>query len=417
MKLNVTLVWLLGVVLGVVAIAPAQEADTTPLPEWGRNLLINSSFEDGLRGWVRTLGARQDGDEVRSTLTIDMEVAHDGHSSLRLSGGAGTTLWLSAKSSPVAVRKDKHYVLSAWIRTEAVQRAMNQYFNSNAYVQFLDADGKIVLLGRSPVRATRKLTGTQDWTRVSLVVKAPPGAVAAEAGVALTCTGTAWFDEVTLFEETAVNWKRKESDRITFFYEEGNEPSEQFVDGNGRFMASLEEKLGFKHSGKISFYKYYSAERKEVLTGDSSRSHYRGGEVHALSWDGRNILIGAIMAEVGESTPFLANGIAAYTLSSLQGRNVHAAATEMAAGGSLQSSVKLQDPEIIRMYPGGSVQPMSSSFVGYLVEQYGMDKFLRFYTFKSPEEAAEKVGDRAQAVFGRTLEQLDREWREFLKSL
>lgn len=417
MKRNVTLVGVLGLVGGVVATVRAQEAVIASQADWGRNLISNSSFEDGFRKWALTLGARQEGDEIRSTLAIDMEVAHDGHSSLRLSGGEETTLWLSAKSSPVAVQEDRHYVLAAWIRADKVKRAMTQYLNCNAYAQFLDADGKTVLLGRSPVRATRKVTGTEDWTRVSVVVKAPSGAVAAEAGVALTCTGTAWFDEVTLFEAADVNWIRKESDRFIYFYEEGNEPPQKIIDGNNRFLTSLEQVLGLRHPGKISYYRYYSDERKAVLTGDSSRGHYRRGEVHALRWFDKNVLVGAIMSEVGESTPFLGNGIAAYTLSSLRGQSVHKTASAMAVGGSLQSSVKLQDPQAFTMFPGGLVQAMSASFVGYLVEQYGMDKFIRFYAFKSPEEAVEKVGERAQAVYGRTLEQLDREWHEFLKSL
>jgi len=416
-KLNITFLGVLGLVGGIAASAPAQEPDTAGQADWGRNLIANSSFEDGFRGWALTLGARQEGDEIRSTLAIDTEVAHDGRSSLRLSGGEETTVWVAARSDFVAVKEDQHYVLAAWIRTDTVKRAMNQYFNCNAYAQFLDANREVVNVGPSPVRATRKLTGTVDWTRVSVVVKAPPGAVSARVGVALTCTGTAWFDEVALFEATDVHWIRKETDRFIYFYEEGNEPLQPTIDGNERFLTSLDQVLGFQYPGKIRFYKYFSDERKSSLTGDTSPSHYRRGEVHALRWDDRNVLIGAIMSEEGESTPFLANGIAAYALSSLRGLNVHETAKEMAAAGSLQSSVKLQDSQTFTVFPGGLVQAMSSSFVGYLVEHYGMDKFRRFYAFKSTEEAAEKVGERAQAVFGRTLEQLDREWHEFLKSM
>jgi len=416
-KRKITLFGLLGLAGGVVANVPAQQEDRADQATPDRNLIVNPSFEDGFRGWAVTLGARQDGDEIRSTLAVDTEVAHEGQSSLRLSGSDETTLWLAAKSDPVAVAQDRHYVLAAWIRSDQVRRVKDQYLNSNVYVQFLGADGKIVLQGQSPVRATRKLLGTMDWTRVSVVVQAPQGAVAAVVGAALTCTGTTWFDEVALFEATDVTWKRKETDRFIYLYEEGNEPPQQVVDENERFLISLEQVLGVTPSGKIRYYKYFSDERKAVLTGDKSPSHYRRGEVHSLKWDDKYILVGAVISEVGESTPFLANGITAYTLMSVSGRGVHDSAREMAVAGTLQSSVKLQDPQVFAALPGRVVQAMSSSFVGYLVEQYGMDKFLRFYAFKSSAEAAEQVGERAQAVFGRSLAQLDQEWHGFLESL
>ena len=416
LKLNVSLLGVLGLMGGVVATAQEQKLEPGHQVNWGRNLILNSSFENEFHPWSLTLGARQDGARVQSTLTIDPEIAHDGHSSLRLSGDAETTVWLSAKSAPVAVREDQHYVLAVWIRPDRVERALSQYDNCNAYVQFLDSDGKIVHVGRSPVRATAKVMGTKNWTRVSVVVKAPPRAVAAEVGVALTCSGTAWFDEVSLFEATQVNWTQKETDRFIYFYEVGNEPPKQILAGNDRFLKSVEAVLGIKLSDKMRYFKYYSGERMTVLTGDTYESHYRRSEVHALKWDDRIVLIGAVLSEVGESTPFLANGIAAYTLLSIRGQNIHAPAAKKAAQGSLQSSAKLQDPQAFAMFPGVTVQVMSSSFVGYLIEVYGIDKFKRFYAFDSPEEAAKGVRDRAEAVYDRTLEQLDSDWHAFLKS-
>jgi len=413
---NVSWIWVFGLLVAVVASVSAQETDKGNQEQWGHNLIVNGSFEDGFNGWSLTLGARQDGEEVRSTLAIDTEVAHEGHSSLRLSGGESTTIWLAAKSDPVAVRGNEYYVLASWIRADSVKRAMNQYFNCDAFVQFLDADGEIVPIGKSPVRATRKLVGTQDWTRVSVVVQAPEGAVVARAGVALTCTGTAWFDEVAFFEATDVNWKTKETDRFVYYYEEGNEPLEPVIDDNERFLTSLEKFLGVKPEGKIRYYKYFSNERKSVLTGDSSASHYRPGEVHSLRWDEKNMLVGALLSEVGVSTPFLANGIAAYTILSLRKQNVHEAAAKMAAEGGLLSVVKLMDPQTATVFPGALVQAMSSSFVGYLVEQYGMPKFIRFYACKTVEESSQKIGERAQAGYGRSIEQLDRDWHEFLKT-
>ncbi len=198
---------------------------------WGPNLLVNGSFEDGFTGWSLTLGAREEtgGPEVQSTVSIDSEVAHADLASIRLSGSSDTTLWLAAHSDPVAVRENAQYVLLAWAKAEGVVRDADQYPNSNAYIQFLGSDGAIVRMGRSPVRATPKILGTSDWRELQRVVKAPVGAVAAQVGVALTCTGTVWFDKVELHEVTNVVWHKKVTDRFVFHGEAGQEPKREVI--------------------------------------------------------------------------------------------------------------------------------------------------------------------------------------------
>jgi len=408
---------ILGLVLfGGTSVYGQEGADAAKL-NWQRNLIVNSSFEDGVDGWSITLGARQEGEEIRSSMTYDTESAHDGHQCLRLSGGDETTLWVAVQSDPVAVRENQYYKLSAWMRVDGVRRAFHQYLNSNVYVQFFGANGEVVNVGPSPVRGTQKLLGTQDWTEVSVVVKAPEGAVIARVGAALTCTGTAWFDQISLFESADVKWHKKETRRFTYFYEGDVEVPDKVLEQNDRTLESIEGVLGMKHPTKIRYYKYDSVDRKEALTGDAAETHYRADEIHSIHWSDPSACVGVVLYQIGHSTPMFGNGITAYVVTTLRHQNVHAVSRDMARDGSALSVIHLNDPMSMKLYSPQLVQAVSSSFVGFLIEKYGMKKFLRTFEFKSGDDAMEGLDGRLTELYGHTLGELESEWYEYLKAL
>lgn len=412
--------------LGVVAVIAVVGVGAADLRgqggghlSWGPNLVVNSSFEDGFSAWTATLGAREESGEpeVRSQVAIDSEVSHSGLAGLRLNGTSDTTLWLAVQSDPVAVRENSQYVLVAWAKSDAVVRDLGQYLNANAYIQFLGSDGAIVKLGQSPVRTTPRVLGTSDWRELQRVVKAPAGAVAAQVGVALTCTGTIWFDQVELHEVTNVVWHKTETDRFIFHAEGGAEPPEPIVKSNESYLRSIERILEIEPGAKFPYFRYVSADRLGELTGKHGKGHYSGREIHAIRWDDRSAYTGVLMSAIGESTQFLGNGLATYCAVALQGRNTHEDAKKMLDDGILPSVVELNRSEVIRNYPSPLFQPLATSFVGYLVEQYGMEKFKRLFSFKTAELAETTLDEVVYKEYQRTIEQLESEWTEFLKAL
>ncbi len=398
--------------------ASAVRAQSSGHLSWGPDLVVNGSFEDGVSGWSVTLGAREEtgGEEVRSLIAVDSDVSHEGLASLRLSGTSDTTLWLALKTDPLAVRANAQYVLVAWIRSDKVVQSPGQYLNSNAYVQFLGSDGAIVRMGRSPVRATPKVLGTSDWREVQRVVKVPAGAVAAEIGVALTCTGSVWFDQIEFHEVTNVVWNRKDTDRFTYYSEGGDEPPRAVIEANAKYLKSLEHLLEIKPGEKIAFYRYASADRLHTLTGRRGRGYYSGREIHALRWDDRGSYVGALMSSYGETTEFIGKGTAGYCVMALQGRNSHDDAKKMVADGVLPSVTDLCRSEVIRNIPGAMIRPVASSFVGYLIDQYGAEKLKRLFSFKTEELAETTLDQTAYQVYHRTLEQLETDWKGFLQA-
>lgn len=151
----------------VLEVTPALDADVTPY--WAvTNLLTNSSFEGGSVGWVS--GANADGAAPYAS---------------RARTGSRGLIWRSVAaglsfvdSVPVRVAPGRSYVLSVYINPLQTNPASLQ-------IRFRDdANATIQFRYSTPVSAP---AGT--WTRLVLVVTAPPAATAATVHVAYHAAG------------------------------------------------------------------------------------------------------------------------------------------------------------------------------------------------------------------------------------
>ena len=126
---------LVAVVLCGILPNPIATADGGA--EWGGNLVLNPSFEEGKSSWQTRRAAElpnkgeQLGKSNVATIMLDDAVAHSGHYSLRIVSDASTTLWHAIESDPIGVRAGRRYKFAAWIKTEGVAQEGEQYYNSN----------------------------------------------------------------------------------------------------------------------------------------------------------------------------------------------------------------------------------------------------------------------------------------------
>jgi len=406
-------IWAL-IVCSLCGVSAGPELMPVMETRWGENLVGNASFDDGLDGWSVRLGARQDGDVVRSLAWADEGAAHSGSRSLHMTGDSKTTLWIAFQSDPIPIEPGTRYRLEGWMKTEDVQQDEGQYLNSNFFVQFVDADGAVVQIGESPVRATRPLTGTQDWTKVTRIVKAPEGSTHARVGCALTCSGRAWFDDVGLHEGLPIAWTRLETERVLYFYEGLEGPPADAVASNQQFLESLEKMLDLRYKGKVHYYKYATGERKAQITGASERSHHEGVEIHSTNWVDRHDMAHVLMNSLGKSIPLLAEGIAIYCSKAIPGRDAHRRARILETEGPWLPLDKLFDPDMFQASPAPVSNALAGSFVGFLLDRYGADRFKKLYTYESAEEAKEKLPERFRTLYGLEIIEVEQAWREFL---
>lgn len=400
----------LCVLVGCVAFLAGNAAAED---SWGKNLLKNASFADGDQtptGWTVRIGAQQPGEAVFSKISLDTTVVRNRGRSLLLEGDDKTTRWYALESPPIDVSPGRRYRFSGWIETEGVTCVTNQFANCNLYVMFADADNAVVLVGRNQVAATEQTFGTQTWKKLTTIVPAPVGAVTARLGIVLTCSGKAWFDDVTFQAYGDIEWTTKKTNRFVFYHEPNDPPSAEAVQDLEMHLTLLELRLELKFPRKIRYYKYSSRERKVEITGKPGSAHFESDGVHALHYRDRHEIIHVLMEQMGNSLPFFAEGIAVYLAGPWNNKNIHANAVELANEGRLVSIQSLLERRGFLSQPMEATYPQAGSFVGFLIERFGIEKFKKFYPLSEPYETYWDTISRFKSVYGETVEELEDRW-------
>jgi hypothetical protein len=152
-------------------------------PASSNNIISNPSVE------IMDGGKPQSWRKVIFHGTADMQVsdvARSGKNSLKISSREGGD---AAWAMNVKVKPNTEYTFSSWVRTENI-----------------DGEGKGVLLFIIGTREiSSSLKGTNDWTQLSFTFNAK-GRTDIDIGCLYggwgMCTGTAWYDDVSLVEVT-----------------------------------------------------------------------------------------------------------------------------------------------------------------------------------------------------------------------
>lgn len=175
-----------------LSLRPEGAPDTSKPPEdRGANLVANPGFEDadGTRtdepsNWTRAMVAAP-GLALRRV----SEGARSGKAAALISNphpapDAVTNNWAQSVPYDLAGRVVR---VSGWVKTE------------NAESAFLCVQGWTDLANMTSFGSTETVKGTQDWKRVqSKPVRLAPSVTVVTVRAALTGTGKAWFDDVTL---------------------------------------------------------------------------------------------------------------------------------------------------------------------------------------------------------------------------
>ncbi len=157
--------------------------------------LKNASFEEGgapPAGWEMFEGATNGPSGDSSEVSLDATIVKHGKSSLRLSGGAGTTAWQLVRQK-AAVEPGQRVTLRMLAKSVAVRKEGNQYPNANGILEFVNAKNERVQMLWTPT-----LIGDHEWTELRLTTIVPAATASAWVGVFLSQSGTLWFDDVRL---------------------------------------------------------------------------------------------------------------------------------------------------------------------------------------------------------------------------
>jgi hypothetical protein len=209
----------------------------------------------------------------------------------------------------------------------------------------------------------------------------------------------------------------KETPAAVYHYRAGTDAKELDADvaANGAALAALGKSLAMTYRGRVHVFLYRDVDEMRRLTGTGggtvafSTGTVSVHQAHDFRGVHEFVHIFALQFERGADTAgadgFVTEGLATYLAESDEGVPIHDWAAVDAKAGVLPASLT----EFRRTWPQGcapGVHPyhVAGSFVGFLVDRFGIAKVKRWYVDST----------EAHQYFGEGIAQLEREWREFL---
>jgi hypothetical protein len=303
---------------------------------------------------------------------------------------------------------------AAEMRGKDLQKNRGQPGRANIYVRFYDKEGKRANERYYADGYTRTLTGTSDWRRIGRRVDIPKNAYYAEIGLICEMTGYIYFDDVEMVLEEPIPWKEIQTKYVNYYYLEGSPFPAGAIDKETAFIEDCVKKLHIDVEDKVSYYYYPSEEKFHEIFGvkkGHERAMWKKQELHTTKTYDDHEMIHMLLVPYGYPPFGLAEGAVFYILGSIDGRDVHMMAKEALVAKRLPALfriVKQQD-----MDSAGMMNSVAgwSSFCIWLIDQRGVDKFMKLYKATNDVEDSATFATQFKDIYGADFEAMDREWR------
>jgi hypothetical protein len=385
----------------------------------GVNIVENPSFEDWKRsvpeGWQLQYF---DGHGERMNLFgKSVGEKKSGKFSFYLRGAFNSDRWMAlVQRQRVAPRYRLSF--SAEIKTRDIQKYKGQEARANIFVRFLDKNGKRLQERRYADAYTPYVLGTNDWHRFGKHVEVPEKAEYADFGLICEMTGWVYFDDFEAKLEEPVPWKEVQTKYVSYYYLESNPFPPGAIEKESAFVKDCVKKLHLKVEGKVSYYYYPSAEKLQEIENVEDRHElrmYEKRELHATESYKDHEMIHMLLVPLGYPPFGIAEGAVFYVLGSLGGKDLHLIAKEIL--------VERQPPQLYNLFKvrpdmknvGMDVAiPMWSSFSIWLIDRYGIDKFMKLYKDSNGINAPGSFDTVFKDIYKKDFDTTDREWRQWI---
>ncbi len=395
-----------------------ETLEELPEIETGVNLIVNPGFEewDGYKpvGWTTKIFT---GEGKNLSFYGKSDKARSGESSFYLRGTFNTDRWVVVMQR-FPVRPGHKIVFSADIMTEDIKQNRGQKDNLGVYVIFFDGDGQRVNDRYFADAWTIKRTGTNSWLRKDKETEVPDGARIVEVGVLNQMTGYAYFDEVSLVIKEKIDWESKDSKFITYnWFESRPFPPEDMKRMSG-LIEEIAKEAGIKEiEGRINYFLYPDDETfMKILERSMCRTIaiWEKKELHDVKSFNDHEIIHLILYDLGFPPVGLSKGFVFYFRAKYEDWDMHIRSKRFLMQKQIPALYKTIDSKKWRMADYSVVVPAWASFVEYLIDKYGMDKFKELYAITSGIIEEEEFAKRFRDIYGFNFQEADRAWRLFI---
>jgi|GEM_PF-1586949 len=391
-----------------------------PLPDVpvGVNLIENPSFEEWKgrvpAGW-KLRHFEGEGKETNLYGRSTKEKG-SGDSAFFLRGIFNTDRWVVLVQRHPVIPGYRLY-FSAVMKNTNLKKYEDQEHRASIYIRFLDRDGNRLSDRYFGDAYTLPRVGTSKWRRDGKKADIPKKARFVEIGLINQMAGYLYIDDVELVLVEPLPWIEKDTKYITFYYMEERPLPDDAMAEETAMVKEFVKKLDIDVDEKIKYYFYPSETELQKYFG-VKRGHERAlwskKELHTTELTEDHIVIHLLLADKGHPPFGFAEGIVFYLLDNWEGRDLHAVAKDYLVQKRIPALYKALTQKEMYEKDASVTIPAWASFSKYLIDRFGIDKFMKLYVAMDEVEELETLSVHFKDIYGDDFPSIDRQWRLYI---
>ncbi len=307
--------------------------------------------------------------------------------------------------------------VGARLRAKRLKRNKDQKPRASIFVRFLDKNGKKLDDDRFFDFITRRRAGTIKWHITDEERKVPKDARYAELGLINSMTGYLYFDDAVAKIVKPLPWIEEETEYVDFHYFREHPFPSGSLEKVATRVEGYVERMGIDLDEKIEYYYYGTEEKFKEVTGldeYEQKPVWGRKELHTIDPEENDEIIHLIIAHLGYPPLGLARGLNYALRGTLEGEDIHATAKNLLIKKQIPALYKTLEKKRLLREGTSRIIPAWASFCKYLIDEYGMEKFMKLYKTTDEVESPGVFNVRFKGVYGEEFPVVDRSWRLYI---
>jgi hypothetical protein len=408
--------WSRCLAAALVLAAGAFYACGKKAPRADENLLQNGSFEkvsgDLPAGW-KLENFRGLKDAEAETYGLSDSLPYEGDRSFYFGAGAGTSRFYTL-AQEVWVKGAKRVRIRGAIRTRDVGVHNKQYPQASIALTYYDErHGRFESARFADVRTDPKYGSTDGWVQIDEIYRLPLNTAYVVVHCVLGMQGEMWFDDISVEIPTELPWREIKGENFTHYWLDKPYP-EGSIAFQQQIFESYAEHLGIpkKDRPHISYYFYPDTTSLFAAMGVRTESYVdpRRRQIHSIHPAEDHEIAHFLTDPYGTLPTLLEEGTAFYLMDDFGGARIMPLAQELLRSRRLAPVNVLLDHTSMRRFEPAILVPSAATFVGYLLQTHGSEKFLELHRAVRADIGYDGFAQAIEAVYGRPLSEIEAAW-------
>jgi hypothetical protein len=380
-------------------------------------LISNGSFEDvgrdGLpRGWsIESFRGPEDAFAAR--YTVDEQIAHDGKKSWTFAADPNSGRFFLL-SQEVEVRDATHVRLRGWIKSENVRVVSAEHAtHCNFLLTFYDENHHRFQEMRVSDKRTRPAVGTKLWQEENVSFRLPKGTRYVKVSCVLAMSGQAWFDNVSLEAPEPIDWETATTKNFEFHWLPGHPMPAGSQESQQALFDGYAKRLGIESNVVVGYYFYPDTTTIRRILSLKGHQYVSWDDVefHSINPNDNHEIIHFMTDPIGRPPRALAEGTVFWLHDDINGETVEAAMAKLVRADTFPPLRNLLDYNLFMSLDGTMAVTCAASFVGFLVDRFGVEKLMEYYAAINGMNSYDAVAMATEKTLGVPLDEIEAAWR------